>query len=130
MTLLFQDRKAPHFVEVTRPDHGRIETRRIWCSEALNGVHHFPPGTSKWNKIEHRLFSFITMNWRGRPLVSHEVIVNLIANTKTRSGLTVQAELDTAEYPKGLVISDAQMADIKIDRNQFHGDWNYCIRSD
>ncbi|NCP40949.1 MAG: ISAzo13 family transposase, partial [Rhodoferax sp.] len=92
-------------------------------------VHHFPPGTSKWNKIEHRLFSFITMNWRGRPLISHEVIVNLIANTKTRSGLSVQAELDTAEYPKGLVISDAQMADIKIDRNDFHGEWNYCIRS-
>ena len=92
-------------------------------------VHHFPPGTSKWNKIEHRLFSFITMNWRGRPLVSHEVIVNLIANTKTRSGLTVQAQLDTADYPKGLVISDAQMANIKIDRNEFHGDWNYCIRS-
>ena len=92
-------------------------------------VHHFPPGTSKWNKIEHRLFSFITMNWRGRPLISHEVIVNLIANTKTRSGLSVQAELDTAEYPKGLVISEAQMADIKIDRNDFHGEWNYCIRS-
>jgi len=69
------------------------------------------------------------MNWRGRPLISHEVIVNLIANTKTRSGLRVQAELDTREYPKGLVISDAQMAQIKIDRNEFHGDWNYCIRS-
>lgn len=92
-------------------------------------VHHFPPGTSKWNKIEHRLFSFITMNWRGRPLTSHEVIVNLIANTKTRSGLTVQAGLDSTDYPKGLVISDAQMAEIKIDRNEFHGDWNYCIRS-
>jgi hypothetical protein len=70
-------------------------------------VHHFPPGTSKWNKIEHRLFSFITMNWRGRPLISHEVIVNLIANTKTRSGLTVKAGLDNAEYPNGLVITDA-----------------------
>ena len=92
-------------------------------------VHHFPAGTSKWNKIEHRLFSFISMNWRGRPLISHEVIVNLIADTKTRSGLTVQAGLGTAEYLKGSVISDTQMAEVKIDRNAFQGDWNYCIRS-
>lgn len=91
-------------------------------------VHHFPPGTSKWNKIEHRLFSFITMNWRGRPLISHEVIVNLIASTKTRGGLRVRAELDTAEYPKGLVISDATLSTINIKRDAFHGDWNYCIR--
>ena len=92
-------------------------------------VHHFPPGTSKWNKIEHRLFSFITMNWRGTPLISHEVIVNLIASTKTRSGLKVRAELDTAEYPKGLVISDAVLATVNIERDAFHGDWNYCIRA-
>lgn len=91
-------------------------------------VHHFPPGTSKWNKIEHRLFSFITMNWRGQPLVSHEVIVNLIASTKTRSGLRVRAELDTAEYPKGVVVSDATLSTINIERDAFHGDWNYCIR--
>ena len=81
----------------------------------------FPPGTRKWNKIEHRLFSFITMNWRGRPLISHEVIVNLIANTKTRSGLSVHAELDTNHYPKGLVVSDEAFAAIKMDRNAFHG---------
>ena len=92
-------------------------------------VCHFPPGTSKWNKIEHRLFSFITMNWRGRPLISHEVIVNLIASTKTRSGLKVRAELDSANYPKGLVVSDDDFAAIKIERNDFHGDWNYRIRS-
>lgn len=92
-------------------------------------VHHFPPGTSKWNKIEHRLFSFITMNWRGQPLISHEVIVNLIASTKTRSGLKVRAELDTARYPKGLVISDATLSAINIERDVFHGDWNYCIRA-
>jgi hypothetical protein len=92
-------------------------------------VCHFPPGTSKWNKIEHRLFSFITMNWRGRPLISHEVIVNLIASTKTRSGLKVRAELDSADYPKGLVVSDEDFAAIKIERNEFHGDWNYCIHS-
>ena len=92
-------------------------------------VCHFPPGTSKWNKIEHRLFSFITMNWRGRPLISHEVIVNLIASTKTRSGLKGRAELDSANYPKGLVVSDEDFAAIKIERNNFHGDWNYRIRS-
>ena len=92
-------------------------------------VCHFPPGTSKWNKIEHRLFSFITMNWRGRPLISHEVIVNLIASTKTRSGLKVRAELDSANYPKGLVVSDEDFAAINIERNNFHGDWNYRIRS-
>ncbi|MGH8790738.1 MAG: ISAzo13 family transposase [Cupriavidus necator] len=88
---------------------------------------HFPPGTSKWSKIEHRLFSFITMNWRGRPLVSHEVIVQLIANTKTRSGLKVRSEIDTNPYPKGLVVSDADFADIKLDLDAFHGEWNYSI---
>lgn len=92
-------------------------------------VHHFPPGTSKWNKIEYRLFSFITMNWRGQPLVSQEVIVNLIASTKTRSGLRVRAEPDTAEYPKGLVVSDATLSTINIERATFHSDWNYCMRS-
>lgn len=90
-------------------------------------VHHFPPGTSKWNKIEHRLFSFITMNWRGQPLISHEVIVNLISSTKTRSGLTVRSEIDNAQYPKGLAVSDADWAAINIERNEFHGEWNYCI---
>jgi hypothetical protein len=92
-------------------------------------VCHFPPGTSKWNRIEHRLFSFITMNWRGRPLVSHEVIVNLIAGTKTKSGLAVRAELDTQSYPKGVVVSKADFASIRIEPDAFHGDWNYCIRS-
>lgn len=108
----------------------KLELSRLAQETGLDiEVHHFPPGTSKWNKIEHRLFSFITMNWRGRPLISHEVIVKLIASTKTRSGLTVRAELDTAEYPKGLVISDAQLSTVNIERNEFHGDWNYCIRS-
>ena len=111
---------------------------RLWKLELSRLAHetgleiqvcHFPPGTSKWNKIEHRLFSFITMNWRGRPLVSHEVIVNLIASTKTRSGLKVRAELDNATYPKGLAVSDEDFAAIMIDRNEFHGDWNYRIRS-
>ena len=92
-------------------------------------VCHFLPGTSKWNKIEHRLFSFITMNWRGRPLVSHEVIVQLIASTKTRAGLSVRSEIDTNLYPKGSVVSDAEFAAINIERDAFHGEWNYSIGS-
>ena len=84
-------------------------------------VCHFPPGTSKWNKIEHRLFSFITLNWRGRPLVSHEVVVSLIAGTRTRSGLTVHAEIDANAYPRGVVVSDAEFAAINIDHDDFHG---------
>lgn len=90
-------------------------------------VCHFPPGTSKWNKIEHRMFSFISMNWRGEPLVSHEVMLNLIANTKTKKGLSVRAELDTAVYPKGIKVSDVDFAGINIVRNDFHGEWNYSI---
>ena len=87
-------------------------------------VCHFPPGTSKWNKIEHRLFSHITMNWRGRPLTSHEVIVNTIAATTTRAGLTVRAELDPGSYPDGVKVSDEQMAALPLDRHSWHGDWN------
>jgi Rhodopirellula transposase DDE domain len=93
-------------------------------------VCHFPPGTSKWNKIEHRLFSHISMNWRGRPLTSHEVIVQTIAATTTRTGLTVSAELDPGEYPKGIKISDRQMKDLEqreLRRHQFHGEWNYDL---
>ncbi len=93
-------------------------------------VCHFPPGTSKWNKIEHRLFSQISMNWRGRPLESHEVIVSLIASTRTRTGLTAGAALDTGEYPKGIKISDKAMRDLEtnsIQRHPFHGEWNYTL---
>jgi transposase len=91
-------------------------------------VCHFPPGTSKWNRIEHRLFSHITMNWRGRPLTSHEVIVNTIAATTTRTGLTVHAELDPGSYPDGVKVSDEQMAALPLDRHAWHGDWNYTLR--
>ena len=91
-------------------------------------VCHFPPGTSKWNRIEHRLFSAITMNWRGRPLTSHEVIVNTIAATTTRTGLTVRAELDPGRYPDGVKVSDEQMACLPLDRHDWHGDWNYTLR--
>jgi transposase len=88
---------------------------------------HFPPGTSKWNKIEHRLFSFISQNWRGKPLTSLQVIVNLIAATTTATGLKVHSELDTAAYPSGIKVSDEEIAQINIRRDKFHGDWNYEI---
>jgi hypothetical protein len=91
-------------------------------------VCHLPPGTSKWNKIEHRLFSHITMNWRGRPLTSHDVIVQSIAATTTRTGLRVHAALDTGDYDTGVQISDAQIAALPIARHRFHGDWNYTLR--
>lgn len=88
---------------------------------------HLPPGTSKWNKIEHRLFSFISQNWRGKPLVSHQVIVNLIAATTTKTGLRVRAELDPGKYPKGIKVSDKEIATIRLERDKFHGEWNYTI---
>jgi len=91
-------------------------------------VCHFPPGTSKWNKIEHRLFSHITMNWRGRPLASHDVIVSAIAATTTRAGLTVRAGLDPGSYPEGAKVSDEQIAALPLDRHEWHGDWNYTLR--
>ncbi len=90
-------------------------------------VCHLPPGTSKWNKIEHRLFSHISMNWRGRPLVSHDVVVQLISATTTREGLSVKAELDTAHYPTKVKVSDKQMKAINLSKHDFHGDWNYTI---
>ena len=92
-------------------------------------VCHFPPGTSKWNKIEHRLFSFITSNWRGEPLRDYETIVNLIAKTTTAKGLKVTCRLDRRKYPTGRKISDEEMKNINVERNKFHGDWNYVIRS-
>ena len=91
-------------------------------------VCHFPPGTSKWNKIEHRLFPAITMNWRGRPLTSHEIVVNTIMATTTRTGLTVRAELDTSAYPTGIKISQAEMDALPLTRHCWHGDWNYTLR--
>jgi Rhodopirellula transposase DDE domain len=90
-------------------------------------VCHFPPGTSKWNAVEHRLFSQITMNWRGRPLTSHEVVVNTIAATTTRTGLRVAAELDTASYPTGIKVSDDQLAQVPIICHSWHGEWNYTV---
>jgi hypothetical protein len=91
-------------------------------------VCHLPPGTSKWNKIEHRLFSFITQNWRGKPLITHHVIVELIAATTTAAGLTVRSRLDKASYRKGIRISDRELANVHLVPHDFHGEWNYTIR--
>jgi Rhodopirellula transposase DDE domain len=110
--------------------------RRLWKTElgrlaAETGLQvtvcHFPPGTSKWNKIEHRLFGHISMNWRGRPLVSHQVIVELIGATTTRAGLRVHAELDQGTYPKGIKVSDQELAAVPIRRHGWHGEWNYTV---
>lgn len=110
---------------------------RLWKTELQQlanetglalSVCHLPPGTSKWNKIEHRLFSYISQNWRGKPLVSHEVIVNLIASTTTRTGLTVRCELDTNRYPQGIKITDEALHRVNMTSEQFHGEWNYTIK--
>jgi len=95
--------------------------------EMILRVCHFPPGTSKWNKIEHRLFSFITQNWRGKPLLSRQTVVNLIASTTTTTGLIVRAALDTNQYETGIKVSEEQMAKLRITRAAFHGEWNYSI---
>jgi Rhodopirellula transposase DDE domain len=106
----------------------KLEVQRLANKTGLEiVVCHFPPGTSKWNKIEHRLFSFISTNWRGRPLISREVIINLIAATTTTTGLKVYAQLDEREYKKGVTVSEQQLAQVKITRDSFHGDWNYRI---
>jgi hypothetical protein len=90
-------------------------------------VCHLPPGTSKWNKIEHRLFSAISQNWRGKPLVSHEVVVNLIGATTTAKGLKVQSALDTNRYPAGRVVKDSEFEALYLQRDAFHGEWNYAL---
>src|SRR5512144_2459826 len=109
---------------------------RLWKAELVTlaaetgleiTVCHFPPGTSKWNKIEHRLFSQITMNWRGRPLTSHEVVVATIASTRTRAGLQVHAELDTRAYPLGVAVTREQLRSLPIEAHGQHGQWNYTI---
>lgn len=106
----------------------KLELQKLADETGLEiSVCHFPPGTSKWNRIEHRLFSFITKNWRGKPLVSHEVIVNLIAATTTKAGLRVQSQLDTAKYPKGIKVGKRELAAIQLHPEPFHGEWNYTI---
>jgi len=108
----------------------KVELQRLADTTGLRlTVCHLPPGTSKWNKIEHRMFCHITENWRGRPLISHEVIVNLIAHTTTQTGLRIHAELDTAAYPTGLKVPDEQMKALELEPASFHGqDWNYTLK--
>jgi hypothetical protein len=122
---------------ITADGGGSNGTRlRAWKTElaafaATTGLHvtvaHLPPGTSKWNKIEHRLFSHITMNWRRTPLTSHQAVVNLIGAVTTTTGLRVHAELDEREYPTGIRISDADMDALPIHRHDWHGEWNYTL---
>ena len=111
--------------------------RRLWKTELQQfcnefqlevSVCHLPPGTSKWNKIEHKLFSFITMNWRGKPLESFETVVSLISSTTTTKGLEVKSVLDENEYKKGIVVDDEEMKMLKITSHKFHGEWNYTIK--
>jgi hypothetical protein len=90
-------------------------------------VCHFPPGTSKWNKIEHRMFCYITKNWRGKPLRSRAIVVNLIGNTTTKAGLRIEAELDTNPYKTGIKISKEELAEVRLEKATFHGEWNYTI---
>ena len=107
----------------------KLELQRFADETGLSlSICHFPPGTSKWNKIEHRLFSFISSNWRGEPLRDYETIVNLIAQTTTAKGLTVRCRLDRRKYPTGRKVTDAEMRRVNLERNKFHGDWNYVIR--
>ena len=106
----------------------KVELQKLADETGLEiTICHLPPGTSKWNKIEHRLFSFISQNWRGKPLVSHQVIVNLIAATTTKTGLRVRSEIDPGKYPKGVKVSDKEVAAIRLERDRFHGEWNYTI---
>ena len=107
----------------------KVELQRLADETGLSiSVCHFPPGTSKWNKIEHRMFCHITENWRGRPLVSREVVVNLIGGTKTKAGLEIRSELDGDSYPTAREVTDQQMDGLSIKREKFHGEWNYTIR--
>ena len=127
-----------HHLVITADGGGSNASRsRLWKHELQKladeigiaiSVHHLPPGTSKWNKIEHRLFSFISLNWRAKPLVSYRVIVDLISATTTETGLTVRCELNPAIYPKGISVSDAEMATVNIVPAEFRGEWNYTIK--
>jgi len=106
----------------------KVELQKLANETGLDiTVAHHPPGTSKWNRIEHRMFSFISINWRGRPLISHQVIVQLIASTKTETGLNIACDIDWGKYPKGIKIPKAALKDLSITYDDFHGDWNYTI---
>jgi len=112
----------------TRARLWKVELQRLADETGLSiSVSHLPPGTSKWNKIEHRMFCHITRNWRGRPLESREIAVNLIGSTTTNKGLHIQAAIDMADYPTGLNVSNESMNSLRIERDTFHGEWNYSI---
>ena len=126
-----------HTLHITADCGGNGNRTRLWKTELQRladdtgltiSICHFPPGTSKWNRIEHRLWCLIAKNWRGRPLVSHEVIINSIAATTSDTGLAVYAQLDTREYPKGIEVSDAELAAVNIHGDDFHPEWNYTIK--
>jgi hypothetical protein len=128
--------QATHVLVIADGGGSNGTRTRLWKAERQGladetqlpiAVCHLPPGTSKWNKIEHRLFAYITLNWRGRPLISHEVIVNLIADTRTTKGLSVRAALDPKSYATGKKVTDAEMAGLRLERAAFHGEWNYTI---
>jgi hypothetical protein len=107
----------------------KLELQRFSDRTGLTiSVRHLPPGTSKWNKIEHRMFAFITKNWRGRPLLTQATVVSLIAATRTSTGLKIRCQLEKRTYVKGVKVSDEQMAKIRIEHDEFHGEWNYTIR--
>ena len=106
----------------------KVELQKLATETGLSvTVAHHPPGTSKWNRIEHRMFSFISINWRGRPLISHEVIVQLIASTKTETGLNIACDIDWGRYPKGTSVKKSVLTTLNITRDAFHPDWNYII---
>ena len=108
----------------------KIELQKFADESKLDiTVCHFPPGMSKWNKIEHRMFSYITINWRGKPLRSYETIIELIGNTRTKNGLKISSDIDTGIYEKGRVVTDEQLKEVNLIRDEFHGDWNYMIGS-
>ena len=121
-----------HYLEFERPI-AELEGKIVELQKLADQIRlpitvcHFPPGTSKWNRIEHRLFSHISMNWRGKPLISHQVIISLIAATTTRSGLKVHARLDRTDYPKGIKVSDQELAAVDLIGDAFHPEWNYTI---
>jgi hypothetical protein len=129
--------ESAHSLYINADGGGSNSSRsRLWKKElqklandlGLNiYVSHFPPGTSKWNKIEHRMFSFISMNWRGKPLSSLEIIVNLIANTSTKSGLTIKAEVSSKMYATGEKVPDETLAAINMKKHEFHPEWNYVV---
>ncbi len=139
----WQEMGRPHYPDATElyinADGGGSNgsRNRLWKKELqqlaneLNltiHVSHFPPGTSKWNKIEHRMFCFISQNWRGQPLIDHATVVSLIGSTKTKTGLEIQAKLDGTTYPKGMKVSDQELKKLALYKETFHGEWNYRVK--